>query len=186
MASNLEHGRVDVRNSDVDVGVAVVDVRVVQHAKGDVASAARDIENLLGLSHGIRRARIQGGDKIVPLQALACGQSSDGLLGNVLPQTMYPQGHEVVHLVVGLGDIGKHPGDSALFLGLVDGLVSKVRFAVAVRRFGRVEAGSRDAELARRDTASPHGSTQSAGAAPQDRSRSHDYGKSSRLGTLAD
>lgn len=73
LAADVEHGRVDVRDGDVHVGVSVVRVRVLEHAEGDVARAAGDVEDLLGLAEGVRVAGVQGRDEVVPASLLvAC------------------------------------------------------------------------------------------------------------------
>lgn len=47
VAADLEHGWVDVGDCDVDVGVAVVGVRVLEHSEGNVACTASHVEDLL-------------------------------------------------------------------------------------------------------------------------------------------
>jgi hypothetical protein len=71
LAADVEHGRVDVRDGDVHVGVSVVRVRVLEHAEGDVARAAGDVEDLLGLAERVRVAGVQGRDEVVPVFPLA-------------------------------------------------------------------------------------------------------------------
>lgn len=48
--ANGEHCWVDVGDGDVDVRVAIVSMRVVDHAESDVASAAGHVEDLLWLA----------------------------------------------------------------------------------------------------------------------------------------
>lgn len=91
LAADGEHGRVDVGDGDVDVGVGVLRVRVLQHAEGDVASAAGDIEDALRLTQGRGGAGVEGGDEVVPGRVLAitarASGHEDGCL-NVLPESM--------------------------------------------------------------------------------------------------
>ena len=47
--------------------------------------------------------------------------------GDILPQSMDAQGHEVIHLVVRLGDAGEDTSNATLLLGLCNRLVTKVR-----------------------------------------------------------
>lgn len=58
LAANLEHVGIDVRYRDVDVGVGVLFRRVFEHAKGNVARAAGDVENLLRLAERCCRAGV--------------------------------------------------------------------------------------------------------------------------------
>lgn len=52
---------------------------------------------------------------------------------------MDAKGHEIVHLIVGLGHAGEDASDAALLFRLVDGFKSKMRLAVLLR--GRSGAG---------------------------------------------
>jgi hypothetical protein len=47
--------------------------------------------------------------------------------GGILPQSMDAQGHEIIHLVVRLGNAGEDAGNATLLLGLRNRLVTKVR-----------------------------------------------------------
>lgn len=67
LTADLEHGWVDVGDGDVDVGVGVLAVRVLEHAEGNVARAARDIEDLLWAAEGRRGAGVKGADKVVSM-----------------------------------------------------------------------------------------------------------------------
>lgn len=67
LAADLEHVWVDVGYRDVDVGVGVLLGGVLEHAEGNVAGATGDVEDLLGLAEGGRRAGVQGGYKVVPI-----------------------------------------------------------------------------------------------------------------------
>lgn len=58
LAADVEHGRVDVGDGDVDVGVGVLAVRVLDHAKGNVAGAAGNVEDPLRAAEGRRRAGV--------------------------------------------------------------------------------------------------------------------------------
>jgi hypothetical protein len=48
------------------------------------------------------------------------------LLENILPETVDAEGHEVVHLIVGFGDVGKYSGDTACLLGLRNSLIAEM------------------------------------------------------------
>jgi hypothetical protein len=48
----------------------------------------------------------------------------------LLPQAMNAQGHQVIHLIIGLGDTGKDTSDTLLLLALGDGLIAKVGRAI--------------------------------------------------------
>lgn len=80
-------------------GVAVEGGGVVEHAHGDVAGAAGDVEDALLLARfgrvgGVRvDARVEAADEVV------------------FPQAVDAQGHEVVHCVVAAGDGGEDIGD---------------------------------------------------------------------------
>ena len=54
--------------------------------------------------------------------------------GCSLPKPMNPQRHEVVHLIVRLGDIGKHASHTSLLLRLRDGLIAEMRAALLLLR----------------------------------------------------
>ncbi len=65
-----EHGAVDVGDGDVHRGVAVEDVRRVQHAEGNVACAAGHVEDVLrsarvGACGERGEARVEGRDEMV-------------------------------------------------------------------------------------------------------------------------
>ena len=83
--------------------VAVEGRGVVEHAHGDVAGAAGDVEDALLLAWGgLGRGREVGADAWV--------QAADEV---VFPQPVDAQGHEVVHGVVAAGDRGEDGGDCA-------------------------------------------------------------------------
>ena len=71
LLADRQHGRVDVADGDAHVRVAVDDVCCVEHAEGDVAGAAGDVEDVLrGARVGARgqgaEAWVEGGDEVVP------------------------------------------------------------------------------------------------------------------------
>ena len=81
----------------------VVDVvGVVEHAEGDVAGAAGDVEDVPAL-----RGRGAGGGR----ERAGVGAGVEGAHEVVFPQAMDAEGHEVVHGVVGAGDGGEDAGD---------------------------------------------------------------------------
>jgi hypothetical protein len=92
-----QHLRVDVCDGDVGVGV-VVDVRgVVEHAEGDVARAAGDVEDVPALL----LVRGGGGERVAARVEVAYEV--------VFPQAVDAEGHEVVHVVVA----GRYRGEDA-------------------------------------------------------------------------
>lgn len=134
--ADREHGRVDVGDGHAHRGVGVEDVRGVQHAEGDVAGAAGDVEDVLR-GAGVRaggqggEARVEGGDEVVSAGGrLERGvEGLGGERGNGLPDAVPAKGHEVVHAVVGFGDAGEDAGDALALFGLGDGLIAKVCWA---------------------------------------------------------
>lgn len=81
----------------------VVDVvGVVEHAEGDVAGAAGDVEDVPAL----RRGGAGGGR-----ERTGVGAGVEGAHEVVFPETVDAEGHEVVHGVVGAGDGGEDAGD---------------------------------------------------------------------------
>jgi hypothetical protein len=99
LAALGEHFRVDIRDGDVRGGVAVEGGGVVEHAHGDVAGAAGDVEDALlftglaGVAGVGVDARVEAADEVV------------------FPEAVDAQGHEVVHGVVAAGDGGEDGGD---------------------------------------------------------------------------
>lgn len=133
--ADREHGRVDVGDGHADGGVGVEDVRGVQHAEGDVAGAAGDVEDVLrgaGVWAGGQggEARVEGGDEVVSVgRRLGWAGGRGGRRGDGLPDAVPAKGHEVVHAVVGFGDAGEDAGDALALFGLGDGLIAKVCWA---------------------------------------------------------
>jgi hypothetical protein len=98
-----QHLRVDVCDGDVGVCV-VVDVRgVVEHAEGDVARAAGDVEDVPALL----LVRGGGGERVAARVEVAHEV--------VFPQAVDAEGHEVVHVVVA----GCYRGEDAADWGRV-------------------------------------------------------------------
>lgn len=53
LTSDFKHGWVDVGNGDMDVMVAVLDMRMLEHAEGNVTGASGDVEDSLQLALGV-------------------------------------------------------------------------------------------------------------------------------------
>lgn len=112
--ADREHGAVDVGDGDADRRVGVDDVGVVEHAEGNVAGAAGDVEYVLRTGRG-RAAGGQRGEAWV-----------EGCDEVVLPNAMPAERHEIVHAVVRLGHASKDAGNSFALFGLGDGFIPKV------------------------------------------------------------
>lgn len=96
LAALGEHLGVDVGDGDARQVVAVDGGGVVEHAEGDVACAARHVEDVpagLGRGGGGAAARVQGADEVV------------------FPEAVDAEGHKVVHCVVGGGYGGEDCAD---------------------------------------------------------------------------
>jgi hypothetical protein len=103
LAALGEHFGVDVGDGDVRGGVAVQHSGVVEHAHGDVAGAARDVEDSLLFARG---GGIVGAGGEVGADAWV--EAADEV---VFPEAVDAEGHEVVHGVVAAGDGGEDGGD---------------------------------------------------------------------------
>lgn len=84
---------------------------------------------------------------------------------HILPQAVHAKGHEVVHLVVRLGDAGKDAGDAAGLFLLVDCLEAKMCRAPLLGSVV-VAARGRGGDRAHGD-AGAGGATHRGGAGPQ-------------------
>lgn len=87
----------------------VVDiVGVVEHAEGDVACAAGDVEDVPALRGGGAGGRCQGA---------GVGAGVEGAHEMVFPQAVDAEGHEVVHCVVRGRDGGENAGNWGIVRG---------------------------------------------------------------------
>lgn len=144
-----EHGGVDVGDGHAHVGVAVEDVRRVQHPEGDVAGAAGYVEDVLrgaGVGGGSEggEAGVEGGDEVVSGERRKRRRGLAGLIVvqhmsfarvgvgwgsnrlNILPYAMPAKRHEIIHAIIRLGNAGENTSNALSLLGLGDGLEAEV------------------------------------------------------------
>lgn len=99
--------------------VVVDEGGVVEHAEGNIACTAGDIEDCPGFSGLVGEGR---------------GTGVKGAHEGVFPEAVDTHGHEVVHGVVGGGNGGEDVFDSRFFGGFGDGFEAEVGGAVILGR----------------------------------------------------